>query len=347
MNRTGTRIDFIAHHRIQMQCLDPIFSELSARYHCEKLMGPNIEPTGASVGIVTDHLAYQPSVTRDNYQYLIHIAHDLSDVEVYRKEKEALSKFSLILVPSEIHKLQVQKYIPHVPCSIVGWTKMPSTIDKHKLGEHIVFPSKVGGTALVAWTDISNTNWKDFLVAASQSNMNFIIKNHVYYERDLGIAPPPNQFKEYSSYISQLDYINEYLLRNRFENIVLVDASENLINLFPYADVLITDYSSAALEFANYGISVETGKPILPFFMRRLTGKNFTRRAASNLAGEIRYLRESLLIESLPKMEISDFLNLPMNASSKYSVNSFFPTLKESPGTTASNEIRNLIGALD
>ena len=266
MNLTDTHIDFIAHHRIQMQCLDPIFSELSERYHCEKLMGPNIEPTGATVGIVTDHLAFQPSVTRENYQYLIHVAHDLSDIEVYRKEKEALSEFSLILVPSEIHKLQVQKHLPHVPCSIVGWTKQPSTFEKKDVGGLIVSPSNFGGTALVAWTDISNTNWKGFLDAASQSNMNFIVKNHVYYERDLGIAPPPNQLKEYASYISELDSINDYLLHNRFENIVLVDASENLMNLFPYADVLITDYSSAALEFANYGISVETGKPVLPFF---------------------------------------------------------------------------------
>lgn len=328
-----------------MQCLDPIYYELNKHYHCEQLLGPNVEPTGATVGIVTDHLAYQPSVTRENYQYLIHVSHDLSDIDVYRREKEALSKFSLILVPSEIHKLQVQKYIPQVPCSIVGWTKTPSSTDKNRVGENLFSPSKVGGTALVAWTDISSTNWKGFLIAASKSNMKFIIKNHVYYERDLGIAPPPNQFKEYASYISELDSINNYLLHNSFENIILVDASENLMNLFPHADVLITDYSSAALEFANYGISVETGKPVLPFFLRRLTGKNFTRRAASKLVGEIRYIKEDTLIDALPKMEIPDFLNLPMNELSKYSLKSFFPTLKESSGRIASIKIKNLISS--
>lgn len=188
-----TAIDFIAHHSIQMQNLRPIKLRLLGNYECNELIGPNVKPTGASIAVVTDHLDFQPSVNKENYEKLVHVSHDLSDVDVYRREKRQLKNFDLILAPSEIHANQARKHIGEVRSEVVGWTKTTSAdgVVDSKLSSAIAGC----GVVLVAWTDIHTSNWRAFMAAATKSKLHFLIKNHVYWDRDLGLPPPAKSEK--------------------------------------------------------------------------------------------------------------------------------------------------------
>jgi len=334
---TKLAIDFVGHHRIHFQNLRPIIEVLNRDFECRELMGPNVSPTGASIAVITDHLAFQPLVSSSNYSKLIHVSHDLSDIDVYRKERKQLQYFSLILAPSDVHKSMVTRHIPGVECRVVGWTKdqdrsprSGGSFDVHYAQEpHVLF----------AWTDIYSTDWRRILSAASKSKLKFKVKNHVYFEKDLGMAPPGNQRKEYFRYIQELQAMTEFFQENLFPNITLIDPSVNLSSGEFRNDILVTDYSSAALEFARFGISLETGRPSKLKFV----GQPKRHRATSSLAKEVRFLSERELIKRLPTMEIEDFSKIPYNPKADYSASDFFPSLEGTSAQVAASEIKALI----
>ncbi len=328
-------VDFIGHHRIHFQSLLPIIEELSAEFECRELMGPDVTPSGASVAVVTDHLAFQPQVNLKNYSHLVHVSHDLSDVDVYRKERKRISDFSLILAPSEVHKSFVTRYLPGVKCSVVGWIKDGASQVDRDSQAHYSKNSQI----LFAWTDINSTDWRNILFAAAESNLNFKVKNHVYFEHELGHPPPKNQESEYLRLLSESRDMAKFFQENEFRNLSLIDSGRNLTDAYFSADILVTDYSSAALEFVRFGVSVETGIPSRVNFL----GLESKRRATSALVKEVRYISEKELIRTLPNMTIDDFLEIPQNSKAPYSASEFRPKLLVSSPKAAAAEIRNLI----
>lgn len=327
-------IDFIGHHRIHFQSLWALINELSGTFECRELMGPNAKPTGAPIAVITDHMAYHPKVNKDNYRHLVHVSHDISDLSVYRKEKKWLKDFSLILVPSKVHMREAEKHIPKVRSAVVGWTKddeqpsMESPVSYSQQVESIIF----------AWTDIVSTDWRKILAAASESVLNFKVKNHVYYEVNLGLEPPVNQMSEYLKYAEQTRLMNEFLSNNNFKNITLIDSAENLMDKQFKKDILVTDYSSAAMEFARFSRSIETGTPR----RFRFPSSRANKRACSKLVREVGFISQNDLISRLPSMTISDFFAIPNNHNAPYQISEFVPHLAESSARLAAKEIAGL-----
>lgn len=296
-------------------------------------MGPSIQPSGARIAVITDHLAFQPKVNRSNYDYLFHVSHDLSDTNVYQNESVALKDFTALLVPSEIHLLEARKANPNVDSRVVGWTKADQSPFQIESNSSKVQEQNV----LFAWTDIYNTDWRRILAAASTSPLNFILKNHVYYEEGLGFPPPPNQEREYRRYIKEAREMDKFINKLDPGNIEVVDPRSNLFSHFSRAQILITDWSSAALEFTEFGLGLETGRVHRDFVRKRVS------RESSAIAKEVRFLNEKQLIDGLSWMTIKDFHELPMNASAKYDAKSFFPKLHEKPSRIAAEIIQDLI----
>lgn len=332
---TKIAIDFIGHHRIHFQSLLPIIQELSADFECRELMGPDVTPSGASIAVVTDHLAFQPQVTLNNYSQLIHVSHDLSDVDVYRKERSRLQDFSLILAPSDIHKSFVTRYLPRITCRVIGWTKDGA----FQRGNNSDLSYSEDPQILFAWTDIKSTDWRNILLAAAKSKLKFKIKNHVYFEHDLGLPPPKNQKNEFLRLLGETRNMIEFIQQNQFQNISLIDSGRNLTDRFFGQDILVTDYSSAALEFARFGVSIETGMPSRLSFLRTIKG----RRATSALVREVRYISEKELIRKLPFMTTDDLKSIPQNLKAPFSASEFLPNLGTSSPKAAAAEIKALV----
>ncbi|ESS74081.1 hypothetical protein MGMO_5c00200 [Methyloglobulus morosus KoM1] len=248
------KIDFIAHHNIQFQSIGDICSILSKKYDCNALIGQASKPSGAEVGIMLDHSVFQPSVNKKNYQYLIHMSHDLADLEVYSNEKNYLKYYNLILVPGKAHKGEAKKSLPRVHILPIGWPKLgkilSSGVTQRNTEKAIIYaPSFIG-----------NREWVELLPILVNTGYKVLIKNHVYYDYENGLEPPKGSEIEYQESIKSLIEMEDYLKKCNFKNVEYIDRRSNLCDIFFRAQLLITDSSSASIEFLPFGCSIETGR---------------------------------------------------------------------------------------
>jgi len=330
------QVDFIAHHSIHAGCLEALVRELSTDFECRVRMGPNIKPTNSQIAVVTDHLVFQPNVTKKNYQYLIHVSHDLTDFKVYKHEQHRLSEFDLVLCPGPIHLEQVKKFLPEVKSHAVGWFKYRS-IPEHRYKFSDGWPKSV----LLALTEIGFAEWKTVIDQLRRLGVKTLIKNHVYYDHSLGLPPPPGQDVLYRKHLANIAAMERYVASLATDLVQIIDPASNICSVFELVDVLITDWSSAAAEFLPYGESIEIGK--VPRFRTIQIGA--PRPSASRQIAEIKFCRAGNLSETLLKYLYTPTISVPRPEILQFSDLCLFGT--ERPETTAGQLIRRLVNKLD
>jgi hypothetical protein len=249
------KVDLVAHHSIQSGCIEPIINNLNPRFQCSVRIGANFVPDKGEMAIVTDHLAFQKYVTKKYFKYLVHASHDLSDLEIYKTERRRLSEFDLILCPGVIHYEQCRKYLPKVTAVPVGWMKygqMP--LKRYRFGTQR--PKGV----LLALTDVGYSPWERVIKELVELDIPVYIKNHVYYDADSGLNPPPGLEEEYEKHLTELKRFQSHIATQNYSKVATLDPKAPITNFFSLVDVLVTDWSSAAVEFLPFGESIEIGK---------------------------------------------------------------------------------------
>lgn len=249
-------IQFIAHHDLQAQSFQGILPHLK-NHNCIVSIGQDIpiDPR-ASIVVVADHLAFQSFVKPNSDYKLVHISHDVADLDIYEEEFHFLKNFDLVLCPTLTHYRKCRELFPSVSSWPVGWAKSSPFENKTSTVEN--WPDKAK-TIIFAPTEIADLDWLKFVKIFSNSNYNFLIKNHIYWNFEEGQNPPKGQELRYQRHKSALVEMEKYIKAGQFTNIELVDRKSNISNIFPRASYLLTDSSSAALEFAASGIAIEFG----------------------------------------------------------------------------------------
>lgn len=274
-----TSIDFVAHHEIQFQAGRGVYEELSKVHDCRALIGQDRTPTGADVAVLLDHSVFQPRINKSNYTCLVHMSHDLSDSDIYKSERKRLAEFDLILVPGDIHGEHARRFLGAVPVVKIGWPKLEAA------GTAInVIDGNDGGRLTIIYAPglIGNREWVQLLPELMSSGHHIIVKNHLYYDFESGVAPPKGSEEEYKKHVASLLEMEEFLSKSDAPNIEHVDRRSNLCSLFPRAHALISDCSSANMEFLSFGTSIETGRYGEPV--------SETRPCSSLLSGRVKYL---------------------------------------------------------
>jgi hypothetical protein len=203
-----------------------------------------------------DHLAFQSNIIKNSTYKLVHLCHDLADLNIYTEDYQGLKEFDLILCPSFSHYEICRKLFPQIPAYPVGWAKsMPATNRELKNAD----VSDWDKTIIFAPTAIADLNWQAFLEVFESSPYHFIIKNHVYWNFETGNEPPLGQEMRYGRHKCSLLEMEGYIKSKGFKKIELIDRRANISDIFYRAKFLLTDSSSAALEFAGQGISLEFG----------------------------------------------------------------------------------------
>ena len=287
------KVDLIAHHSIQSGCVEPIIKNLNPRFQCSVRIGANFVPDKGEIAIVTDHLAFQKYVTKKHFKYLIHVSHDLSDIEIYKSERRRLREFDLILCPGAIHYEQCRKYLPKVTAVPVGWMKydqMP--LKRYRFG------TKRPRGVLLALTDVGYSPWKKVLDDLVKLDIPVYIKNHVYYDADSGLQPPPGLEEEYAKHISELKKFQTYIATYKFSKVMTLDPKAPITDFFHLVDVLVTDWSSAAVEFLPFGESIEIGK----FPRKNLYNENEIEPSSSKIISEVTFIDFNELAHQVSKM---------------------------------------------
>ncbi len=114
-------IQFIAHHDLQAQTFQGILPYLS-EHELIISIGQDVEiHKRTTVIVVADHLDFQRNILSNKSCKLVHISHDVADLEVYAIERSFLSFFDLILCPSLTHFEICKSMFPDVPAFPVGW----------------------------------------------------------------------------------------------------------------------------------------------------------------------------------------------------------------------------------
>jgi hypothetical protein len=253
----STSIDFIAHHEIQFQSCKRIYDELSNFHKCNLLIGANQIPTGAEIAVMVDHSCFQPNVNKINYKHLIHISHDLADWDIYKEERGKLVSYDLILVPGQKHYDKAVSELNKVFVAQIGWPKLDGIKRVDRLDNANITETM---NIIYAPSFIDNMEWTKLLPMLIRTGHNIIIKNHIYYDFESGVKAPAGSEVQYRAMIDSLLRMEVFLKTNNLPNVEYVDRRSNLCELFPRGHVLITDSSSASLEFLDYGLSIETGR---------------------------------------------------------------------------------------
>ena len=287
------KVDLVAHHSIQIGCIEPIINNLNPRFQCSVRIGANFVPDNGEMAIVTDHLAFQKYVNKKHFKYLVHASHDLSDIGIYKTERRRLSEFDLILCPGVIHYEQCRRYLPKVTAVPVGWMKygqMP--LKRFRFG---VEPPK---GILLALTDVGYSPWERVIKELVKLDIPVYIKNHVYYDADSGLNPPPGLEEEYEKHLSELKRFQLHIATQNYSKVATLDPKAPITNFFNLVDVLVTDWSSAAVEFLPFGESIEIGK----FPKKNLYEDEEIEPSSSKIVSEVTFINFKELSSQVSKM---------------------------------------------
>ena len=327
------KVDLIAHHSIQSGCVEPLIDLLGQGFAVRTRIGPNCIPDSAELAIVTDHLAFQKHVTKKNYKFLVHMSHDISDIEVYKSERKRLSEFDLILCPGLAHYEICREYVPSVTAIPSGWLKY-SYLPQEKFR----FGRNKPRAILLAITEIGFSPWQEILDQLIKTDIPILVKNHVYYDVDAGLPAPPGLEIEYTNHISELSKFSNYVESLNSQKITILDPKSRITTYFSEVDVLVTDWSSAAVEFLPFGESIETGR-----FRKLKKSKTVSiERMDSNLIEGVHFVS----IENLVPMLISNSINQLPESTEKnkrpFSDYCFFP--QSGAGAFTADVLKSIFG---
>ena len=288
-------IQFIAHHDLQAQVFMGILPYLN-EHKVSVTVGQNVQINeAATIVVVADHLAFQNQIKPASKAKYVHLSHDISDLEIYLEDLESLRFFDLILCPTLSHFNSCKFLLPKVPAFPVGWHK--NSFDKTEFDLTPEFQSELP-VIIFAPTEIADLDWKKFINRFVLSNYQVFVKNHIYWNFEYGLAPPSGQEERYYAHKDAVLEMEAYITTQNFKNIKLVDRRSNIKSLFLQADYLITDSSSAALEFINYGKAIEFGI----FEENKLTRVP----SVSSVDGRVVFIDESELLKSIGENQLNE-----------------------------------------
>lgn len=266
------QVDFIAYHDLQAQAGLSVFEAMQEHFDCRWLIGPDRQPTCAKAAILLDHTQHQPQIKKspEGYQYLFYLSHDLGDIDTYQVEKNNLKDFNIIFVPGENHENHArqafgstnqQPFGQNTRLVVQGgwpkYDKVNRSLDNRDLEQKIAnLPYKQ--TILYAPSWGYKNEWEQLLPLFKNLPCNLIVKNHIYVNQ--GQAYPKGSEAIYESCLQSILEMEAAALADNLPNIVVAPRTLNICSLFPFIDVLVTDQSSVGIEFAPFGISIETGR---------------------------------------------------------------------------------------
>ena len=248
-----SKIQLIAHHEIQAQVFQGIVP-LLVGHECLVSIGQDVSiDSDTDIVVLADHFIFQKNLNPKGNYHLVHLSHDIADMDIYKVESNSLRHFNLILCPSESHLTAAKENLPFVTSFNVGWQKsVPFRSIDFKFEEK-------ERTIILAPTEIADFCWRPIVEGLLNSNYKILFKNHVYWNFEDGDAPPRGQEELYMKHRIQLEEIEKYVDEINSEDLILVDRRSNIREIFPEAFLLITDCSSAAAEFQAFGIAIELG----------------------------------------------------------------------------------------
>lgn len=254
-------IDFIAHHALQAQSAQSVFAALQDRYRCRWRLGANQAADGeASVAILLDHRPFHPRLAKaaNGYRHLFHMSHDLGDTDVYASEW--MDDFDLLLVPGPVHREAAIAALGRRERIVeIGWPKFdptPMAAEQAALLERL--RALPGPRILYAPTWPNTWEWRELLPWLDSLPCTLLVKNHILV--DPGQPFPLGEEARYAECRRSIDAMEAYLQHLAKPTRLVAPPAMNLCALFPHIDLLITDSSSCAMEFAPFGSSVETGR---------------------------------------------------------------------------------------
>jgi len=304
-------IDFIAYHHMIAQCADSVFRSLvdDFGHECHWRIGPHWQPTGATAGVLLDHRGFQPFVRKGAgaYRFLFHMSHDVADVHIYREDN--LRDMDIVFVPGTRHLHAARQALgPAQAIEVIGWPKYDQLRIQNQFEslrrQLDALPAR--RTVLYAASCPNNWEWRDLFPGLAQAGVNVVIKNHIVVDDD---QPFPVGHEEL--YTESLRSINAMEVEARdLHGFVVAPRKLNICTLFPYVDVLISDGSSALLEFLPFGLSIETGRT----WKKRPAADDFEPEAG-RLSSEVLVLRTAALAALLSSPgELADLIQTRKSA---------------------------------
>lgn len=257
------KIDFIAYHDLQSQAGASIFEELSKYFECKWRIGPNQMPSGAVAAIMLDHTGFHPGIKKsaNGYKYLFHLSHDLGDIEIYKAERDNLKNYDIIFAPSVLHHNYAKEQFGRKTIVLqTGWAKYDKMefTDKYKELRQKLKGLPYGFTIMYAPTGAWTYEWKYLLPLLKSLRCNVIVKNHIGVNK--GQSFPTGQESEYRAHLKSAEEMERFAIEGSPENVIVAPRDLNICCLFAYVNTLISDQSSVLLEFAPFGITIETGR---------------------------------------------------------------------------------------
>jgi hypothetical protein len=205
---------------------------------------------------------------------------------LYRDERFKLKYFDLILCPTSKHLEICRKEFPKILSFLVGsegqnFIKFNNDISFKKIKETIIF----------APTELADLNWLPLLDGLIASGLRVLVKNHLYWDFEMGAPPPRGQESRYARHKIELELLENYVKKLNSKNLILIDRRTKISLLYPDACALLTDCSSVALEFTSYGIAYELGT-FDPVSCKRVPN-------ISLLSDRVIFIEEKLLLDKM------------------------------------------------
>jgi len=287
------QIDFIADHDLQVQAAESIFEELSRYFDCRWRIGTNLKPSGAEVAIMVGHPGDHPLIKKTGvsmvknkrsiptvwhplesvcspidsfkalwrgYKYLFFLSHDLGDIEIYKFEQRRLKTYDIIFAPNVLHYTHAKEHLGRKAIVIqTGWAKYDKMQfgDKYKELEQNIKRLPYRFTILYAPSFAWTYEWKYLLPLLKSLPCNVILKNHIYINK--GQPLPKGLESEYRQHLESAEEMENFMAEGSPTNAIVAPRELNICSLFPYVNLLISDQSSALLEFAPFATCIETG----------------------------------------------------------------------------------------
>ena len=240
------KIDFIAGHDLQAQCGESVFTELEKLGHeCKWHINPG-QDLDAEAIVMLDHAPHHPKLKA---KYKFYLSHDMGDLSVYHNESWYLREYDAIFTPTNKHAVYAQQWMPWCEVEYIGWTKYdiikPLDIS---LDNEIVF--------IYAPTNPRSYEWKKVFEWFKDSDAGLIIKNHLLLNP--GQKAPLGYEQQYKMHFKSRDEMEAAAAG--MKNTIVLSHDINLCDTFKQGRILISDQSSALVEFTPFGVSLETGR---------------------------------------------------------------------------------------
>jgi CDP-glycerol glycerophosphotransferase (TagB/SpsB family) len=323
------QIDFIADHDLQVQAAESIFEELGQYFDCKWRIGTNLTPSGAEAAVMVGHPGDHPKIKKSGvvmvkhgrsipsvwhpletlhspidsikalwrgYSYLFFVPHDLGDIEIYSFEKRRLKTYDIIFAPSLLHYMHAKEQLGRKAIVLqTGWAKYDKMefSGEYKEVEQHIKRLPYGFTILYAPSFAWSYEWKYLLPLLKNLPCNIIVKNLIFINK--GQPLPEGLESEYREHLESAEQMEQFIAGGNPSNVIVAPRELNICCLFPYVNLLISDQSSALMEFVPFGACIETG--------RNTPDENDVTPTISRISKDVIFLDKTQLCDVFGSME--------------------------------------------